>query len=53
MIVKNLDEATHVGAFEFMRQIDRHLQDCHGVLLLVIAIKDDDRIPKTGDADPV
>jgi hypothetical protein len=51
MIVKNFNEAGHVGALELMGQEHEHAKRGYGVLLTVGAIFDYNRMPDVFDTD--
>ena len=50
MLVEHLDEAAHVRALEVVGQAHRHRDRGDGVLPLVLAVEDDDRVAQVADA---
>jgi hypothetical protein len=53
MLIQDFDKPTHVGALEFVWQVDRHFQDRHGVLLLVIAVENNNRVSQPRHSDSI
>jgi hypothetical protein len=53
MHAQDLDETTHVGALELMREIYRHLETGDRVLFLMPLIEKDDRVLQVSDPDPI
>ena len=51
VLVKDFDKPAHMGALEMLGQIDVEIDRGGGVLALVVAVKDVDRILQTLDAD--
>jgi hypothetical protein len=49
--IEDLDKAAHVGAFEFVRQIDEHADGGDGILERALLVADLDGKPEAADAD--
>jgi len=53
VVLKDLDEATHVRAAKVMREVDRHGETCNGLLGAGGLVENNDWIPQVPNTDMI